>query len=101
MQKVFALMGFSSNQSFWSIEYFIAFAITVLAIPSLLIYFFYVADSIKETTDSIYITAVSIAIFISFINTVYNRSKITILFKMIEENVNNSESFATNKTNKT
>lgn len=91
MQRAFALMGFSSNKSFWNVEYLIGFATAGLAIPSFLIFLFHEADSAKEFTDSIYITAVSIAIFISFINTVHKRSKLTILFKMIEENVNNSE----------
>lgn len=91
MQRVFGLMGFSSNKSFWNVEFLIGFATAGVAIPSFLIFLFHVANSFKEFTDSIYITAVSIAISISFIDTVHKRSKLTILFKKIEENVNNSE----------
>lgn len=91
MQRAFALMGFGSNESLWNAKYLIGYATAGLAIPSFLMYLFHVANSVKEFTDSIYITAVSIAIFISFINTVHKRSKLKILFKLIEENVNNSE----------
>lgn len=91
IQRVFALIGFDSNHSVWKIEHLVGFALTGLAIPSFFIFLFHVADTIKEFTDSIYITAVAITIFISFVNTILKKSKLTLLFNMLEENVNNSK----------
>lgn len=96
MRYLFALMGFSSSKSLWNREFLIGYTTAALTIPSFLMFLFRVADSTQEFIDSIYITAVAIAISVAFLNTVYKRSKLIVLFDEIEENVNNSE-YAKNK----
>lgn len=91
VQKIFAILGFSINQPLCNRKILNGFALFSLAIPSFFMFLFRVADTIKELTDSIYITAASITIFICFVNTVFTRSKLTLFFEMLEENVNNSE----------
>lgn len=91
IQQAFALIGFGTNHSLWNIYHLIGFAIAGLAIPSFFLFTIYVADTIKEFTDSIFMTAVAIAIFISFINTIHKRSKLILLFNLFEENIAKSE----------
>lgn len=91
MQRMFVLMGFNSNNSLWNVQYLIGFATAGLSIPSFSIFLFHEAESVKEFTDSVYLTAVSITLFVSYINTILKRSELLNLFEVIEENVNNSK----------
>lgn len=94
IRQKFELLGFSSNQPLWNLHRKIGFVQAGLAIPSFFAFFFYVADSIEELTFSIYVTSISIVIFIAFINTIHKCSKMISLFDMIDESVNKSESFS-------
>ena len=91
VQKTLAMLGFSSNQPLCNKQFFTGFAVSCLSILSFSVFLLHEADTIKEFTNSIYVTAASVAIFTCFINTVFNRSKLTLFFEMLDENVNNSE----------
>lgn len=89
-QRMLEFQGFNRvNQPLWNSKRVIASTQMILCIPSFFIYLVHVADTDKEITDSIFITSVSLLMGVSFINTVYQRSNLSLLFDKFEENVNN------------
>lgn len=68
VQKNLAILGISSmqsNQAFYNRKYLLYLLLSGSLIIMNCVFLIYVAKSFKEYTDSIYITSVSIALFIS------------------------------------
>lgn len=91
IQKNFAYLGISPNQSHWNVksamDFFVFSSITVLGA----VFLFFKANSFLEYTMNIYVTTAAFGVSIVFITMLFQKEKLFKLVEKFEEFVDESE----------
>lgn len=96
IRKNLEILKFDPNQTGSSTELIrqhqSCFFKSILSLISLIVYLLYVAKTIKEYMDSIFLTTAAITIFVSFTSTVFKTPELYAFLNNAEEAGNKSES---------
>lgn len=85
------LLGFGPDSKPFYQCHLDGICLSTIAITSSLIYLKYVASTVKEYTDSLFVTAVAICAAVCYVNVIFRKSQLFDYFNQFEENINSSK----------